>query len=151
MAVALGFVAASELVGQGGRPLSVQGVRPLAFGLILPGVPEVVLRTDPVKSGRFDLSGERFAQVELTFTLPGQMIGPGGATMPLLFGSGDAGYSETQAIASQVAFDPNQRFVATLSRNGKGAVFLGGTVTPGAGQRAGSYTATITLTVAYLP
>ena len=150
-AVALAVTAGHELVAQGGRPLRVDGVRDLTFGTVLPGIPRQVLRTDPAGSGEFQIRGEKFSQVELTFTLPTQMTGPAGAAMPAVFGGNDGGYSVTQAITSQVGFDPTQPFRSQLDRNGRGSVFLGGTATPVAGQRAGSYTGTVTLTVAYLP
>src|SRR5438094_502828 len=83
--------------------------------------------------------------------LPVVMTGPAGATLPLLFGGSDAGYSQSQSIGSQIGFDPKQPFVITFSQNGRGSVFLGGTAQPVPTQRAGSYTATITLTVVSLP
>ena len=74
------------------------------------------------------------------------------AAMPLSFGASDAGYSQSQSIGSQVTFDPRTSFIAsTLNQQGRGSVFLGGTANPTTNQRAGSYTATITLTVAYYP
>jgi hypothetical protein len=79
------------------------------------------------------------------------MTGPAGAQLPLSFGSSDAGYSQSQAIGSQIGFDPKQPFTATLSNNGRGSVFVGGTANPTANQRAGAYTATLTLTVTVLP
>jgi len=134
-----------------GRPLIVSGVRSLVFGAVFPGVPLAISRTDPANSGQFDLTGNKNSQVLLTFTLPLVMTGPVGATMPLAFGGSDAGYSSTQAIGSQVAFDPKQPFLATLSKSGRGSVFIGGTAQPGSSQRAGPYTGTLTLTVAYFP
>lgn len=134
-----------------GRPLTVRGTRPLVFGTVLPGIPRVIARTDPVNSGQFDLTGTKFASVQLTFTLPSVMTGPAGATLPLAFGGSDAGYSDTQAVGSQVGFDPKQTLVVLLNRNGRGSVFLGGTANPATSQRAGSYTATVTLSVAYVP
>ena len=137
--------------GGGGRPLTVTGVRGLGFGIVVPGVPQVVPRTDAVGSGQFDIRGPNRGQVSLTFTLPSVMTGPAGAQLPLAFGASDAGYSQSQAIGSQVGFDPQQTFTATLSNAGRGSVFIGATATPAAGQRAGSYTATLTLTVTVLP
>jgi hypothetical protein len=149
MALFLVLAAAPALAAQGARPVMVRGVRPLDFGTVLPGVPRVVRRTDPVSSGRLDVSGTRLAPVELVFTLPTQMTGPGGAVMPLTFGGDDAGYSETQAVGNQVGFDPQQPFSAVLNRSGRAAVFLGATANPSVVQRAGAYTATVTLSVAY--
>src|SRR3954466_11643167 len=87
-----------------GKPLTVTGVRGVTFGAVLPGVPRVVLRTDPANSAQFDIKGPK-GQVLLSFVLPLAMTGPAGARMPLMFGAGDAGFSQTQTIGSQVGFD----------------------------------------------
>lgn len=134
-----------------GRPLTVTGARGLTFGAVLPGVPRVVVRTDPANSGQFDIRGPNRNQILLSFVLPVTMAGPAGALMPLSFGASDAGYSQSQAIGSQVGFDPKQSFTATLSNNGRGSVFVGATANPATNQRAGSYTATLTLNVTLLP
>ncbi len=134
-----------------GRPLTVTGVRGVTFGAVLPGVPRVISRTDPANSGQYDIRGSSRRQVLLSFVLPLSMTGPAGALMPLSFGASDAGYSQSQAIGSQVAFDPKQPFTATLSNNGRGSVFVGATANAAANQRAGAYTATLILNVTVLP
>jgi hypothetical protein len=143
-------VAGAPLAAQGGRPLGVSGQRDLSFGTVLPGVPRIVLRTDPVNSGMFEITGQRFSLVQLTFILPPVMLGPSGATMPLAFGAGTAGFSFSGAITSQFGFNPAQQFIGILNNTGRASVFLGGTASPGAGQPAGSYAGSVTLTVAYL-
>jgi hypothetical protein len=137
------------LQGQG-RPLTISGVRGVTFGAVLPGIPRVVLRTDPANSGQFDMRGPK-GPVLLTFVLPVAMTGPAGALLPLSFGASDAGYSSTQSIGSQVGFDPKQPYTATLPNNGRASVFVGATANPTTNQRAGAYTATLTLTVTVLP
>jgi hypothetical protein len=134
-----------------GKPLTVTGARGLTFGAVLPGVPRVVLRSDPANSGQYDIRGPNRNQVLLSFVLPVAMTGPAGALMPLSFGASDAGYSQSQAIGSQVGFDPKQPFTAMLSNNGRGSVFVGATANPTTNQRAGAYTATLTLNVTMLP
>ena len=126
-------------------------MRDLSFGAVLPGVPRVVVRTDPASSGEYEIRGAKDGQVLLTFTLPTAMNGPTGAQMPLVFGSSDAGYSQSQAIGSQIGFDPKQSFTGVLSKNGRGSVFIGATANPASNQRAGAYAATLTLTVTVLP
>jgi len=133
-----------------GKPLTVTGMRGVTFGAVLPGVPLVVIRSDPANSGQFDIKGTK-GQVLLSFVLPLTMTGPAGAQMPLTFGASDAGFSQTQAIGSQVGFDPKQTFTATLSNSGRGSVFVGATADPATNQRAGAYTATIILNVTVLP
>ena len=133
-----------------GRPVAViGGVRALSFGDVLPGVQTTVLATDPVRSGQFNITGQKFAEVEAWLTLPTQMTGPAGASIPLAFGPGSAGQSNTGAITDQIAVDPRTRFTLTLSGNGRGFVYLGGSLLPAVQQPAGPYSATITLTVAY--
>jgi len=140
---------ALPLQGQG-KPLTVTGIRGVTFGAVLPGVPRVVLRTDPANSGELDLKGPK-GQVLLTFVLPLAMTGPAGALMPISFRASDAGFSSTQSIGSQVGFDPKQPFTATLPNNGRASVFIGATANPATNQRAGAYTATLTLNVTVLP
>lgn len=130
------------------RPLRVSAVRNMTFGLMLPGVPQQVSRIDPTRSGEFALTGTRLTEVNLTFTLPGVLVGPGGEALNLSFGAADAGYSASENIANQIAFDPRMGFTAQLSNNGRGSVYIGGTALPSAGQSAGAYTASIILTVA---
>jgi hypothetical protein len=138
------------LVAQG-KPLTVTGIRGVTFGAVLPGVPRVVLRTDPANSGQFDIKGPKGGPILLSFVLPLRMSGPGGALLPIVFGSSDAGFSATQSIGSQVGFDPKQPTTVTFPNNGSASVFVGATANPAANQRAGSYTATIILTVTVLP
>ena len=133
-----------------GKPLTVTGIRGVTFGAVLPGVPRVILRTDPANSGQFDIKGPK-GNVLLSFVLPLTMTGPAGAQMPLMFGASDAGYSQTQAIGSQVGFDPKQPFTAAVPNNGRASVFVGATANPATNQRAGAYTATIVLNVTVLP
>ena len=145
------LVLSSPLVLQAqGRPLTVTGVRGVTFGAVLPGVPRVVLRTDPANSGQIDIRGPK-GPVLLTFVLPIRMTGPGGALMPISFAASDAGFSATQTIGSQVGFDPKQPFTATLPNNGRASVFVGATANPATNQRAGAYTATLVLNVTALP
>lgn len=133
-----------------GKPLQITGVRGVTFGTVLPGVPRVVLRTDPINSGQFNIKGPKGGPALLTFVLPLTMTGPSGAVMPVSFGSSDAGYSTTGTIGSQVGFDPKQPFSIAIPNNGTASVFVGATANPVANQRAGAYTATIIFTMTYL-
>lgn len=141
---------AGASLGAQGRPLTVSGVRALAFGTVLPGIPQTVLRTDAVNGGQFDITGPKLSNVQITFSLPGAMTGPGGASLPLSFGGSAAGFSASQSIGSQVGFDPQQSFAGQLSQNGRASVYIGGTAQPQAFQNAGSYTAILTMSVTIL-
>ena len=149
LVLGLATLFAHPALAQAGRKIRVDGIRPLAFGSLLAGAPTTVLRTDPANSGQFDLTAQNNDVVILTFSLPSSMSGPSGASLPLAFSGSDAGFSSSQSIGAQVAFDPRQSYVATMSQQGRGSVFLGGTVAPAFNQRPGSYSATITLTVMY--
>lgn len=149
LGLVLGTGATESLWAQ--RPLSVSGQQSLSFGVVLPGVARAVSRTDPLNSGQFSVSGVKNSGVQLTFSLPTTMTGPAGATMPLSFGASDGGYSTPETIGIQVAFDPRAAFTTALDKNGKALVYLGGTALPTSSQRAGNYTGTIILTVAYFP
>ena len=133
-------------------PMGVTGVQGVTFGTMLQGATKVVSRTDAANAAQFTVRGAGGGrQVQLQFTLPANLIGPGGAAIPVSYAAGDAGFSAQQSIANQVGFDPRSPFVAQLSQNGRGSVFLGARATPGAAQPPGTYTATLTLTVIYFP
>lgn len=145
--VLLSILLATSLAGQG-RPLRVTGMRSLSFGVLLPGVPTTVLRTDAANSGEWEITGAKFSNIQMTFTLPTTLAGPLGATIPVTFGPNTAGYSEASNIAIATGFDPQTGGTGQLSTSGRGSVYLGGTASPSTSQRAGAYTGTVILTVA---
>jgi len=132
-------------------PVSAQtpsGTQNMAFGTVLPGVPSVVARTDATRAGRFDVRGTRRAEVSILFVLPAAMTS-GGASMPMVFGAGDGGYSANNNIAAATPFDPRVPLITRLGNSGRLYVFLGGTLQPSSQQASGAYTATIAMNVAY--
>jgi hypothetical protein len=133
-----------------GRPLGVRGRQPLAFGDLLGSVPRTVAWTDVGNAGHFEVRGRRFSQVLVSFLLPVELIGPGGATLPLAFGPGDAAYSAAGNPASAVPFDPSAPHTITLDNNGKGMIYFGGTVLPPGQAAIGAYSATVILIVSYV-
>jgi hypothetical protein len=149
LVLGLATLFAHPALAQAGRKIRVDGIRPLAFGSLLAGAPTTVLRTDPANSGQFDLTAQNNDVVILSFSLPSSMSGPSRASLPVAFSGSDAGFSSAQSSGAQVAIEPRQSYVATMSQQGRGSVFLGGTVAPAFNQRPGSYSATITLTVMY--
>jgi len=142
-------LAPDPALAQGGRPLRVDGTQALSFGSVIPGIPVHVLKTDALRSGQIQIRGEKFSVLQLEFVLPSSMAGPGTASMPLTFDAADAGFSADESITAQTTFDPRAPAFGQLSKNGRGMVFLGGTVRPPSTQPAGSYSAGITLTVSY--
>ena len=149
LAAAVAVVASPAHVHAQGRPLNVIGRQSLTFGTMWSGQPAQVSRMDPLRSGQIELRGMRETDVQVTFTLPAAMAGPGGAQLPLSFGATDGGVGPTGTITAAAAFDPRVPRVARFAGNGRLFLFLGGTAHPGAGQTAGTYTATVTVTVAY--
>ncbi len=146
----LALLLAAPLPAQGGRPLQVRGQRPLAFGQVLPGVPRFVPRTDAASSGEFEIRGRKFSPILMQFTLPAALTGPGGASMPVSFGSNDAGYSPSGSVGAQTGFNPTTGGTGVLPNNGRASVFLGGTARPLTGQASGAYVGTVVLTVTIL-
>jgi uncharacterized protein DUF4402 len=148
MAMALCLAGATELRAQAIR--SATGIRDLGFGSVLPGVPTTVHPTDVARSGQFEITGEINDPIEITFSLPAVLSGPGGTTMPVSFGTMSAGFSASGAITNQVFFDPRVPFRVNLSSTGLGTGFLGGTLSPSGTQPAGSYSGFVSITVAFL-
>jgi hypothetical protein len=133
---------------QAAAQLTVQGVRDLDFGVVLQGVAAAVAPTDPIKSGQFYfLTPGIGTRVRIRFTLPTQLNGPGGATMPIAFRNNDAMIRGTAPSSVAVFFNPNNPNNFRLLTSADANVWLGGRVTPGATQTVGTYTATVVMTV----
>ncbi len=135
------------------QPLNVQGTSPLAFGNVYPGVSKTVAYTDATNAGKFSVTGYGGAEVNISFTLPTDLNGPSGSTLPIAWGT--AYHNTANSTASGgTEFTPSSsntavRLGGTAPANGSLYVFLGATVTPTATQAAGNYTNTVTMTVAY--
>jgi hypothetical protein len=138
------------ILAAGSRPaaaqLQVTGIRNLAFGTVIAGIPSQVTPTDPSRSGQFEIILPANSTVRLNFTLPSVLNGPSAATMPISFGASDALIVGTDpgSVPTTINMKSNKKYTLTSSRN---EIFLGGTVSPAASQPAGNYSATITLTV----
>ena len=128
---------------------TVTGRDDLNFADVVAGVPASITRKDSHRAGTFWIRGSSNAEVLLTLTLPSFLGGPAGAQLPITFGSDDAGFNWQQQPGQATGFNPAVPRIARLGNNGHGWVFLGGTVRPNMGQRAGSYLGTVVLTVAY--
>ena len=150
LAAFMALIAAAAPAAAQGRPIRVEGVKPLAFGVLLPGVATTVLRTDAIRAGQLNIAAQPQSQIILQLSLPTVMTGPSGRTIPLTFAANDAGFSASESITSQQGFDPRlPTVVITNTKNGRGSVYLGGRAQPAANQQPGNYSAVITLTIAY--
>jgi len=128
------------------QAMTVTGARTLDFGNVFPGVAKSIA-VAAATSGRFDLTGQASANVNVSFTLPTNLAS-GVNNLPI--GTWTGCTNATNTTAGCTVFTPSAATTATAF-SGAGALFVwvGGTVTPGAAQAAGTYNGTVTLTAAY--
>lgn len=127
------------------QALTVAGARDLAFGNVFPGVDKTVAVTDAT-SGKFTVQGQASVGVNLTFTLPANLTGPG--NLPI--NNWSAHHHTSDAASGGTSFVPSAANTsATMSGTGELFVYIGARVQPAAGQAAGAYSGTVTMTVAY--
>ena len=127
--------------------LLATGIRNLAFGAVIPGVTSTVAPSDPVRSGQYEIQAPLGTRLRLDFTLPTQLTGPSGATMPINFQNNDALLIETGPGAVSQNQNPKSMKPYTMTYGNRLLLFLGGAVTPAANQATGSYANTVSLTV----
>jgi len=128
------------------QPISFASTRNLDFGNVFPGVAKTV-GVAAATSGQFEMAGQASANVNLSFALPTNLTSAGN-NLPI--GTWTGCTNATNTTTGCTSFTPSGS--ATPSAfSGTGAlwVFVGATVTPAAGQAAGNYTGTVTLTAAY--
>lgn len=158
-----GFVGASVTVAY--PPLTGAGVRPLQFGVVLPSAGAATVLPDDMRAGEWRLTGVRGRKsLDITFTLPAALVGPNGATLPLSFNGNFAALCEIDngqecEIPSIIAWNPvtTPTFRDTPERYRPGrprytydhfSVYLGGIALPSPSQPAGSYSGTVSITLA---
>lgn len=128
-------------------PIAVTAGNPLAFGNVTPGVAKVVAAS-AASAGSFSLIGQASQGIQVSFTLPATLAGPAASTMPI--GTWTGLTNTTNSQGTGVAFTPSAAPTnGTTSATGAFFVWVGGTVTPAAGQTAGAYTGNITMNVVY--
>ena len=129
--------------------VSVAGIRDLAFGPVIVGIPSTVAPSDAVRSGQYRFTAPAGSRVRLDFDLPSQLNGPASAKLPIKFGKTDAVIVGNAPGSVPTALDPNPKANLKFDMGTSTAanIFLGGTVTPAGNQAPGSYVATVVLTV----
>ena len=129
--------------------VSVAGIRNLAFGPVIIGIPSTVAPSDAVRSGQYRFTAPAGSRVRIDFDLPSQLNGPASAKLPIKFGKTDAVLVGNAPGSVPTALDPNPKanLKYDMGTSTAANIFLGGTVTPAGNQAPGSYVATITLTV----
>lgn len=138
------IIATAAVVGV--APLTATGVNNLNFGSATAGTPKTPTSLS-ADAGRFNITGEPITPVTVTFVLPTILSGPGG-DIPISF-SGSDGLHWTSFPVSFVTFNPNAAFGVSLDAVGLLVIGIAGTVSPPLGASTGTYTGTVTLTVAY--
>lgn len=136
----LALIAATPTTAAG--QYAVAQVQPLAFGYLTQGVTEVVAPTDAFRRGVVTVDGTGQAYIRLV--LPTTLTSPQGASVPLQFLMGDVTAQENGRPPA--AFDPTTSTRVNLGR-GTASLFIGGRAVPAVDQRAGNYTATMTIIV----
>ena len=129
------------------QPITINGARNLDFANVFPGVSKSVA-ISAATSGRFDITAQASQPVSLTFTLPTNLTS--GANN-LVVNSWTGCWNGTNTTTGCTGFTPSSTATnATVGGASTLFVFVGGTVVPTAAQVAGTYTGTVTLTVAYI-
>jgi hypothetical protein len=136
-------------VGPAAAQVSVAGIRDLAFGPVIIGIPSTVSPSDAVRSGQYRFTAPAGSRVRIDFALPSQLNGPASAKLPIKFGKTDAVVVGNAPGSVPTALDPNPKANLKFDMGTSTAanIFLGGTVTPAGSQAPGSYVATVVLTV----
>jgi hypothetical protein len=150
MRITLLALVAVLTAGSAHAQVSVAGVRDLAFGSVAVGITTTVLATDPVRSGQWTITANLGNQVQIKLTLPNNLDGPSGATMPVLFTTGDVFIQENSTGSQPDYFNPGGAKVFKFSRGTQAFIRLGGRVTPAVGQRSGGYASSALITVTLL-
>src|SRR6187551_1173436 len=88
---------ASPTAAQSAQAVSIVPVQSLSFGLLLPGLREVVRVTDVARRAVVALAGN--APVDVVLVLPNAMESPSGDRIPLQFSPSDAALLTTSGSA----------------------------------------------------
>ncbi len=141
--------------------IGVQGItitspQELDFGDILQGIPKSIGNND-ISAGIFEISGQNEAGVNLQLQLPEYLFHTGsGSRLRIIFGDDDVSIDTTGA-GNPPGMDAGKGWqnenpfnlpAATIGSNGTD-IYIGGKVVPSANQKAGDYTGSIVLIVAY--
>ena len=141
-------------------PLTGVGTRALQFGVIVPGTTSVTVLPNTPRGGEFRIAGVKNRKsIDISFTLPTQLTGPAGASIPLSFNGNYAGLCEidTTGLCEAASYftwnpvtTPSFRDQPTRYKPGRKVyqydayqLYLGGVASPAANQRQGTYTASI--------
>ncbi len=139
------------------QAITVSATASLAFGTVYQGVP-VAIANDDADAGIFTIAGSGGARVLIYFQLPEYLsLSDNSDRMNIVFGATGCSIDSTGSGNPGGAWGGGWPDISPYSvpsgtaigGGGTTSVYLGGTVYPRIGQRAGSYEADIVITVAY--
>lgn len=126
--------------------LTATNLRDLSFGTVIPGFTRTVTPSDAT-SGHFQIDGGVSAEVQVQFTALPSDLTDGTNTLPITYTST---YNTTDAGGSGTTFTPAAGVTTRLdAATGQLHIYMGGSIVVPAGQVAGLYQETITLSASY--
>jgi hypothetical protein len=127
---------------QSKQQVTVVPVQSLSFGLLVPGLREVVAVTDVSRRAVVALAGD--GPVDVALVLPTALQTPTGDRIPLRFSTNDAALLTTSGTTLS-SLDPLQVNRVQLGNDRTVLFVLGGTAVTSASTRPGHYTARVAL------
>lgn|GEM_PF-1961542 len=129
--------------------ISVASTHTLTFGAVTQNVPKTISATD-INAGQLVFSGSPSSPASVTFmSIPSQLVGPGGASLPIDTFSGYFNTSNSPSGGTSFIPSPVAQAAGVSSPSGQLYIFFGATVHPALEQPTGAYRATIVMQVAY--
>ena len=132
--------------------LSIGQMQDLRFGNVVAGVPVTINPRTNANAGAWVIHGNRNAEISVQLTLPTQ-LSTGFWNMPIAFANNSGCWRRAPGQAGCTFWNPAVTLVRRIRNqnppNNTFHVWIGGTVTPAAGQNTGVYLGNVTLTVAY--
>jgi hypothetical protein len=126
-------------------PLGIAAGNNLNFGTVIPGTARVIDPLTSTSAGSFTLTGGANAQLNLSWTVPTDLVDGAGHTLGVTFAA-TYGTTATQSAATALTLPDLTR---RLSAAGDAYIWVGGTATPLVGQFVATYTGTVQVTAAY--
>lgn len=138
------LLASTPAAAQSPQAVSIAPVQSLSFGLLVPGLREVVGVNDVARRAVVALAGS--AAVDVVLVLPNALESPAGDRIPLRFSPSDAAILTTSGSAL-AQLDPLQVNRVRLGNDRSVLFVLGGTAVTSAMTRPGHYTARVALLI----
>lgn len=131
--------------------LTVTGTNDLNFGIVTPGTPKLVDKTDVGNAGEWTISGSASAEVQIDFTLPDSLRTATLEAIDINFLVTDASFEDgTGGGQAAPAGNLNPSITNTENLNaadGSMTVWIGGQVNPSISQPFGNYSGNIEITI----